>query len=87
MDDHTDAAGLAALFGTTREIVVDGTLSADGLQMAARKIKLRDTLAMRLAGWAGTMAWVSLGAAFTAGYHKLPVIDSFRLIAAAFGVS
>ena len=38
-----NAAGLAALVGTAREIEVDGTLSADGLQMAARKIKLRET--------------------------------------------
>jgi hypothetical protein len=38
-----NAAGLAALVGTSREIEVDGTLSADGLQMAARKIKLRET--------------------------------------------
>ena len=38
-----NAAGLAALVGTPREIEVEGTLSADGLQMAARKIKLRET--------------------------------------------
>ena len=38
-----NAAGLAALVGTPREIEVEGTLSADGLQMVARKIKLRET--------------------------------------------
>jgi hypothetical protein len=39
--DALNAAGLVALVGTPREIEVEGTLSLDGLQMAARKIKLR----------------------------------------------
>jgi hypothetical protein len=38
-----NAEGLATLVGTTRQIEVDGTLSTDGLQMSARKIKLRGT--------------------------------------------
>lgn len=36
-------AALVALAGTSSQIEVEGTLSADGLQMAARKIKLRTT--------------------------------------------
>jgi hypothetical protein len=39
--DALTVAGLVALVGTSREIEVEGTLSLDGLQMAARKIKLR----------------------------------------------
>lgn len=52
-----------------------------------RKIRLADMIALRLTGWAGTMAWVILGGAFTSGYGKLPLSDSFRIIAAAFGIS
>lgn len=73
------------LWGTWHGLGLAGLLYWSQFRMK-QKIKLRDTLAMRLAGWAGTMAWVSLGAAFTAGYHKLPAIDSFRLIGAAFGI-
>lgn len=43
LGDGLTAAGLAALAGTSREVEVEGTLSLDGLQMAARKIKLRGT--------------------------------------------
>lgn len=39
--DALTVAGLVALVGASREIEVEGTLSLDGLQMAARKIKLR----------------------------------------------
>lgn len=55
-------------------------------RMKAR-VRLPDTMALRLSGWAGTMAWVMLGGAFTAGYGKLPIGDSFRILAAAFGLS
>jgi hypothetical protein len=41
LGDALTAAGLVALVGTAREIEVEGTLSLDGLQMDARKIKLR----------------------------------------------
>lgn len=41
LGDALTAAGLVALVGTAREIEVEGTLSLDGRQMAARKIKLR----------------------------------------------
>jgi hypothetical protein len=36
------AAALVALVGTSSELEVEGTLSVDGLQMVARKIKLRE---------------------------------------------
>jgi alginate O-acetyltransferase complex protein AlgI len=52
-----------------------------------RKIKLPDNIVLRVAGWVGTMAYVVLGGAFTAGYGRMPVIDSFRLIFAAFGIT
>jgi hypothetical protein len=41
LSDPLTMAALLALAGTAREIEVEGTLSLDGLQMAARKIKLR----------------------------------------------
>ncbi|MEX8495286.1 DUF5666 domain-containing protein [Sphaerotilus sp.] len=41
LSEPLTVASLAALAGTSSEIEVEGTLSADGLQMAARKIKLR----------------------------------------------
>jgi hypothetical protein len=43
LGDGLTSAVLATLVGTVREIEVEGTLSLDGLQMAARKIKLRGT--------------------------------------------
>jgi len=41
LGESLTVASLAALAGTPSQIEVEGTLSADGLQMVARKIKLR----------------------------------------------
>lgn len=73
------------LWGTWHGLGLAGLLYWSQFRMK-RKIRLGDTVALRAAGWAGTMAWVSLGAAFTVTYGKLPVTDSFRLIGAAFGL-
>lgn len=43
LGEPLSVAALVALAGTASEIKVEGTLSADGLQLAARKIKLRTT--------------------------------------------
>lgn len=52
-----------------------------------RKLKPRQGLAWRAATCTATMAWVGLGGAFTSLYGRAPLWDSFRIIAAAFGVA
>jgi alginate O-acetyltransferase complex protein AlgI len=51
-----------------------------------RKIRFFKTRAGAVTGWAMTMAYVTLGGAFTLLHGREPVFQSVRLIAAAFGV-
>ena len=51
-----------------------------------RRIKFFKTRAGGIAGWALTMAYVTLGGAFTLLHGLEPVFQSVRLIAAAFGI-
>ena len=51
-----------------------------------RKVTVFKTPAGRIAGWALTMAYVTLGGAFTLLYERAPFFQSVRLIARAFGI-
>jgi alginate O-acetyltransferase complex protein AlgI len=51
-----------------------------------RRIKVFKTRLGAGLGWALTIGFVALGGAFTALHGLAPLTDSFRLIAAAFGL-